>query len=221
LCSFEGVGESRKHLQGVAQATVVQRPRQRFVRRPRLPHERRHVTRRLRQQRAGGVDGIVQRGIADTVVKAAQKAGAQGATVFYAHGTGVRQRRLGVLGVTVNAEKEVVYIVASTDQADRIFEKMFVAGKLEDFDAMTDAEIDRIAGFGAHEVRTWVAAAEAAKAVGALQSEGTGLLLITHHTRILNYLKPNRVLVMKDGLIVRNGGPELALEIEEKGFSNI
>ena len=60
-----------------------------------------------------------------------------------------------------------------------------------------------------------------AEGVGALQSEGTGLLLITHHTRILNYLKPNRVLVMKDGLIVRNGGPELALEIEEKGFSNI
>lgn len=74
---------------------------------------------------------IVQRGVADVVVKAAQKAGAQGATVFYAHGTGVRQRRLGVLGVTVNAEKEIIYIVASTDQADRIFEKMFTAGKLD------------------------------------------------------------------------------------------
>lgn len=74
---------------------------------------------------------IVQRGVADAVVKAAQKAGAQGATVFYAHGTGVRQRRLGVLGVTVNAEKEIIYIVASTDQADRIFEKMFTAGKLD------------------------------------------------------------------------------------------
>ena len=74
---------------------------------------------------------IVQRGVADVVIKAAQRAGAQGATVFYARGSGIRQRRMGVLGVTVNAEKEVVYIVASTDQADRIFEKMYLAGNLD------------------------------------------------------------------------------------------
>ncbi len=74
---------------------------------------------------------IVQRGAADKVVLAAQKAGAQGATIFYARGTGVRQRHLGVLGVTVNAEKEVVYIVASSDQADRIFERVFIAAKLD------------------------------------------------------------------------------------------
>ncbi|MDP2829158.1 MAG: P-II family nitrogen regulator [Sulfuricellaceae bacterium] len=74
---------------------------------------------------------IVQRGAADKVVMAAQKAGAQGATIFYARGTGVRQRHLGVLGVTVNAEKEVVYIVAACDQADRIFERVFIAAKLD------------------------------------------------------------------------------------------
>ena len=74
---------------------------------------------------------IVQRGVADVVIKAAQRAGAQGATVYYARGTGIRQRHMGVLGVTVNAEKEVVYIVASTDQADRIFEKMYLAGNLD------------------------------------------------------------------------------------------
>lgn len=74
---------------------------------------------------------IVQRGAADDVIKAAQRAGAQGATVFYARGTGIRQRRMGLLGVTVNAEKEVIYIVAASDQADRIFEKMYLAGKLD------------------------------------------------------------------------------------------
>lgn len=74
---------------------------------------------------------VVQRGIADTVVEAAQEAGAQGATVFYARGTGVRQKRLGVLSVTVNTEKEVIYIVAPSDQSDRIFERMFVAAKLD------------------------------------------------------------------------------------------
>jgi nitrogen regulatory protein PII len=74
---------------------------------------------------------IVQRGVADSVVDAALKVGAQGATVFYARGTGVRQRHLGVLGVTVNAEKEVIYIVAPSEQADLIFERAFVVGKLD------------------------------------------------------------------------------------------
>jgi nitrogen regulatory protein PII len=74
---------------------------------------------------------IVQRGAADAVVEAALKVGAQGATIFYARGTGVRQRHLGVLGVTVNAEKEVIYIVAPSEQADLIFERVFVAGQLD------------------------------------------------------------------------------------------
>ncbi|MEW5789703.1 MAG: P-II family nitrogen regulator [Pseudomonadota bacterium] len=74
---------------------------------------------------------IVQRGSAEAAVQAARKAGAQGATIFYARGTGVRQKHLGVLGVTVSAEKEVIYIVAASDQADRIFEKLYVAAKLD------------------------------------------------------------------------------------------
>ena len=74
---------------------------------------------------------IVQRGVADTVIESALKAGAQGATVFYARGTGIRQRHLGVLGVTVNAEKEVVYIVAPSEQADLIFERAYTAAKLD------------------------------------------------------------------------------------------
>ncbi|MBU1690759.1 MAG: P-II family nitrogen regulator [Gammaproteobacteria bacterium] len=77
------------------------------------------------------ITAIVQRGVADDVVRAARRAGAQGATVFYARGMGVRQRHMGVLGVTVNAEKEVIYIVASTDQADHIFERIFTTAKLD------------------------------------------------------------------------------------------
>ena len=73
---------------------------------------------------------IVQRGIADTIVTAAQEAGAQGATVYYARGSGVRER-LGVLGVAIEVEKEVINIVVATDQIDRIFEKIYLAGKLD------------------------------------------------------------------------------------------
>lgn len=58
-----------------------------------------------------------------------------------------------------------------SEQWDRDFLKTFVGNRLEDFDTMTDQEIDRVAGFGAHEVRTWVAAAAAAKAMGKLETE--------------------------------------------------
>jgi 2,3-dihydroxyphenylpropionate 1,2-dioxygenase len=57
------------------------------------------------------------------------------------------------------------------EQWDRDFLKTFVSTKLEDFDSLTDKEIDRVAGFGAHEVRSWVAAAAAAKAMGKLRAE--------------------------------------------------
>ena len=45
-----------------------------------------------------------------------------------------------------------------------------------------------------------------------------GVLVITHYQRLLNYIKPHFVSVMMDGRIVRDGGPELALELEEKGY---
>ena len=73
---------------------------------------------------------IVQRGIADTIVKAAQEAGAQGATIHYARGEGIRER-LGILALAVEVDKEVINIVVAKDQADRIFERMYIAGHLD------------------------------------------------------------------------------------------
>jgi Fe-S cluster assembly ATP-binding protein len=50
---------------------------------------------------------------------------------------------------------------------------------------------------------------------------GLGILVITHHVNILDYLKPDRVVVMIDGRIFREGGPELADKIERQGFEKI
>jgi 2,3-dihydroxyphenylpropionate 1,2-dioxygenase len=58
-----------------------------------------------------------------------------------------------------------------SEQWDHDFLGTMLSGKFEDFDALTDAEIDRVAGFGAHEVRTWVAAAAAAREMGLSRSE--------------------------------------------------
>jgi len=74
------------------------------------------------------ITAIVQRGKADDLVKAAQEAGAQGASIHYAHGRGVRER-LGILGLAVEAEKEVINIIVSSDQVNRIFERLYRAGE--------------------------------------------------------------------------------------------
>lgn len=73
---------------------------------------------------------IVQRDVADTIIDAARQAGAQGATIHFARGTGIRER-LGVLGFAVEVEKEVINIVVSNDQVDRVFEKIYLAGQLD------------------------------------------------------------------------------------------
>lgn len=73
---------------------------------------------------------IVQRGLADDVVQAAQEAGAQGATVYFARGGGVRER-LGIIGLAVEVEKEVINIIVAADQVDRVFERMYIAGQLD------------------------------------------------------------------------------------------
>ncbi len=47
-----------------------------------------------------------------------------------------------------------------------------------------------------------------------------GVLLITHYQRLLNYIRPDVVHVMVDGKIVRTGGPDVALELEEEGYAD-
>jgi Fe-S cluster assembly ATP-binding protein len=57
-----------------------------------------------------------------------------------------------------------------------------------------------------------------AKGVNAMRSPDRGMLLITHYQRLLDYIKPDHVHVMSEGRIVKSGGPELALELEENGY---
>ena len=73
---------------------------------------------------------VVQRGKAEQVVKAAQDAGAQGATIYYGSGSGVRER-LVLLGLAIDVEKEIITILVGDDQVDRIFESMYLAAELD------------------------------------------------------------------------------------------
>ncbi|MCJ7726122.1 MAG: Fe-S cluster assembly ATPase SufC [Acidimicrobiia bacterium] len=62
---------------------------------------------------------------------------------------------------------------------------------------------------------------EVAAAVEAMRSPRLGVLLITHYSRILRYVTPDRVHVMMAGKVVRSGGAELAEELEAKGYDSV
>ena len=57
-----------------------------------------------------------------------------------------------------------------------------------------------------------------AKGVEAMRNPQRAILLVTHYQRLLNYIIPDFVHVLVNGKIVKSGGPELALELEEKGY---
>jgi Fe-S cluster assembly ATP-binding protein len=57
-----------------------------------------------------------------------------------------------------------------------------------------------------------------ANGVNSMRSENRGFLVITHYQRLLDYIKPDHVHVMADGQIVKSGGADLALKLEESGY---
>ncbi len=60
-----------------------------------------------------------------------------------------------------------------------------------------------------------------AKGVNAMRGAGRAMVVVTHYQRLLTYIVPDFVHVLMDGRIVRSGGPELALELEETGYGSM
>ena len=59
-----------------------------------------------------------------------------------------------------------------------------------------------------------------AEGVNSLRKKNNSFLIITHYQRLLEYIKPDFVHVLMNGKIIKSGGPELALELEKKGYEN-
>ncbi len=57
-----------------------------------------------------------------------------------------------------------------------------------------------------------------AEGVNSLRNDERAIIIVTHYQRLLDYIKPDYVHVLSDGKIIKSGGPELALELEEKGY---
>jgi nitrogen regulatory protein P-II 1 len=73
---------------------------------------------------------IVAAGRADVVIRTAQGMGAPGAIVYHAHGLGPRER-LGLLGIAVDAEKEVVSLLVAADYQDAVLEAIYRTAELD------------------------------------------------------------------------------------------
>ena len=91
---------------------------------------------------------VVQRGEADKVVDAALDAGAEGATIYFGRGRGVRER-MGFLGRFIKPEKEVVLIITRVEQTDAVFDAVQkTAGLTEQGKGFAFLhKIDRAVGF--------------------------------------------------------------------------
>jgi Fe-S cluster assembly ATP-binding protein len=60
-----------------------------------------------------------------------------------------------------------------------------------------------------------------ANGVNAMRNPDRAFLVVTHYQRLLNYIVPDRVHVLVDGRIVKSGGPELALQLEDTGYATV
>jgi len=77
---------------------------------------------------------------------------------------------------------------------------------LDETDSGLDIDALRVVGDGINSI---------------MRKPDKGVLLITHYQRLLDVVKPDRVSVLADGRIVRTGGPELALQLEEEGYDTV
>ena len=76
------------------------------------------------------ITAIVQNWYGEVITNALLEVGIQGSTIHAAMGVGIRER-LGAIGVAVDAEREVVNVMISSDEVDRVFERIFMAAKLD------------------------------------------------------------------------------------------
>jgi Fe-S cluster assembly ATP-binding protein len=57
--------------------------------------------------------------------------------------------------------------------------------------------------------------------VNSQRSDSNAIIVITHYQRLLDYIVPDYVHILSDGMIIKSGGPELAREVEKNGYAGI
>ena len=116
----------------------------------------------------------------------------------------------GQLNLTADMLKRPLNVGFSGGEKKRleIFQMMMLAPRFAILDE-TDSGLDIDA------LRT------VADGVNALRSSERGMLVITHYQRLLDHIKPDKVHVLANGKIIKTGGPELALRLENEGYDGV
>lgn len=116
----------------------------------------------------------------------------------------------GQLNLTADMLKRPLNVGFSGGEKKRleIFQMMMLAPRFAILDE-TDSGLDIDA------LRT------VADGVNALRSPERGMLVITHYQRLLDHIKPDKVHVLANGKIIKTGGPELALRLENEGYDGV
>jgi Fe-S cluster assembly ATP-binding protein len=133
------------------------------------------------------------------------------------------EKRISALGFRKLLKEKMGLVGVDDDMVRRYVNQGFSGGEKKRMETLQLAVLDpEIAVLDETDSGLDIDALKAvAGGINQLRGPGLGLLLITHYQRILEYVTPDHVHVLMGGRIVRSGGPELARELEDKGYEGL
>lgn len=137
--------------------------------------------------------------------------------------TGDEEKKISALAFRKILKEKMSLVGIDDDMVRRYVNQGFSGGEKKRMETLQLAVLDpEIAILDETDSGLDIDALKAvASGIDQLAGPDLGLLLITHYQRILNYVTPDHVHVLMAGRIVRSGGPELAKELEEKGYEGL
>jgi len=137
--------------------------------------------------------------------------------------TGDEEKKISALAFRKILKEKMSLVGVEDDMVRRYVNQGFSGGEKKRMETLQLAVLEpRIAILDETDSGLDIDALKAVAAgIDQLAGPDLGLLLITHYQRILNYVTPDHVHVLMAGRIVRSGGPELAKELEEKGYEGL
>jgi Fe-S cluster assembly ATP-binding protein len=136
---------------------------------------------------------------------------------------GDESKKVSALGFRKLLKEKMALVGVDDDMVRRYVNQGFSGGEKKRMETLQLAVLDpQIAILDETDSGLDIDALKAvAGGINELRGPGLGLLLITHYQRILEYVTPDHVHVLMGGRVVRSGGPELARELEAKGYEGL
>ena len=136
--------------------------------------------------------------------------------------TNIEETEYTTLELRLKVAESMEQLGLSADFADRYLNEGFSGGERKRNEILQLAVLDpKLAILDETDSGLDIDALKiVADGVNTLRDKNNSFLIITHYQRLLDYIKPDFVHVLMNGKIVKSGGPDLALELEKKGYEN-